>query len=1443
MKALTKKTKTMLLVATVAAVLLMLLLVLFLPELVQPALWTLLILGLGFFLLEWYFRRKKRVKQQNFDEKVAAKEGIEDRKREWAGWIEELERQGIDRYELPFYLVVGEPQSGKSVLLQNSDLYFPFGQERLSGVGGTRGCDWWFTDEAVILDIAGRLFTHEGGVADKLEWEAFLDQLNSFRPLCPANGVLLVIPCDALLEDSPEVCADKANKIQSALLTLTQKLQAQLPVYLVMTKGDRIFGFAESVHRLDGDDRHQMFGWSREADKVEQPFALDEAKAGFARLVDRARLLREKMIASARLPEALPEIDRLYAFPDELAGLYGSLEIYLKRIFTQSTLVDRTAFRGIYLCSGLQTGAPVARVCADLLGDDRESDARALESLFSHQRAYFIKELVRNRVFVERGLVRPTEGRVLAARRNAMLGYGAAAALALVAVIGSAVHLLRDRDSDVETKFRAAVAAGESAVRRTEVRGLLLDLDAIDAAVQADLGLMHEVFKSTREGFEGLYAKVCDRALLPALRRGLEEKISARAATEPVSYDQFVELLQAATWLFDTEGIDFSRREALDLAKKWLAADYVIRVTDDRGGQADFTVADALAKRRATGKPIARIGERTRLDPLARRLLEMLNRSIDPATPWMARGHFGYITAWRGAQDALKRLRQASERQGDDLLQLCDVFANAVRTLDEIAKGPKLAEGFVTNAAFVAERAELFGTWALLSQFVDPTRGDAKWTQLTEIDVFARPIFDAHQSQAQLPKVNLFNGVLGRLSNQYQQDLMGTMLAKVPVPPSEIGNWLNDGNGELAACVAAPKSNWTLRSIEGVLATNHRLGSVYISKVKVMAQQLPSRLPDWAAARTDYYRDVQAPAAGELDQRLLGALATIRVELNRFGLAESAAALHVAKLLEEHLRTIEVSWTTRTDWGVAVDWTIPTALLRLAQDPAIGAAVSGLADQLCWHYLGQHETRLLAGWSGHPQRTDQTLAIIASLNEHLDKLKTLETVVNAEQPAPLSNPDHQRWLEQVDEFVADRLQVHLQALESYWRPQTDGWLDLRTTVESVKEALAAQTVRKKIADGRRSVDAPAADAPELRASQPISVTTSLPQVAKALAALRAFTMPSETDVRKHAIATQLLTVCGQIDQQLTAASSRELAATALALVPLPAGAPELSTVEHYLRPLHQVLRERLVAEVRSRYVRKLAEVVNTRGPTLMDALYAAGATQINAVDDQEVIRRLGQLLDPEGQFDVLRREFGMEAKPDAAHLRPSANFTPQSTVEAGWWQFEGFLVALQPILTTGGVKIGDAAFRVRFELPARAGGVWDIDELRKQFCYYAASSSGKGSPGFVSYSDRWGTLDQPLEWAFATNKRPLLWFVWTHKLRTQAFRWPGDKQDGDLSFELTGSLAPLLLAWSGSADAGWWNVQLEPAGTTEKAKLRLGFQALDGADLTVPKRPSRPTPF
>src|ERR1700683_4427046 len=89
-------------------------------------------------------------------------------------------------YEQPWYVIIGPPGAGKTTALLNAGLRFPLasemGQTAVAGVGGTRLCEWWFTDDAVLIDTAGRYTTQDSdATADKQSWFAFLDLLKENR--------------------------------------------------------------------------------------------------------------------------------------------------------------------------------------------------------------------------------------------------------------------------------------------------------------------------------------------------------------------------------------------------------------------------------------------------------------------------------------------------------------------------------------------------------------------------------------------------------------------------------------------------------------------------------------------------------------------------------------------------------------------------------------------------------------------------------------------------------------------------------------------------------------------------------------------------------------------------------------------------------------------------------------------------------------------------------------------------------------------------------------------------------------------------------------------------------------------------------------------------------------------------------------------------------------
>ena len=59
-------------------------------------------------------------------------------------------------YDLPWYVIIGPPGAGKTTALVNSGLKFPLARgstpAAVAGSGGTRYCDWWFAEDAVLID-------------------------------------------------------------------------------------------------------------------------------------------------------------------------------------------------------------------------------------------------------------------------------------------------------------------------------------------------------------------------------------------------------------------------------------------------------------------------------------------------------------------------------------------------------------------------------------------------------------------------------------------------------------------------------------------------------------------------------------------------------------------------------------------------------------------------------------------------------------------------------------------------------------------------------------------------------------------------------------------------------------------------------------------------------------------------------------------------------------------------------------------------------------------------------------------------------------------------------------------------------------------------------------------------------------------------------------------
>ena len=104
------------------------------------------------------------------------------------------------------------------------------------------------------------------------EWKEFLKLLRKNRPNCPINGLLLVIPADSLIKDSPKDIEKRAGWVARQLDGIQRELDIRFPVYVVISKCDLLNGFREFFAEVDAPDvQRQILGWSN-PNPLDTPF-------------------------------------------------------------------------------------------------------------------------------------------------------------------------------------------------------------------------------------------------------------------------------------------------------------------------------------------------------------------------------------------------------------------------------------------------------------------------------------------------------------------------------------------------------------------------------------------------------------------------------------------------------------------------------------------------------------------------------------------------------------------------------------------------------------------------------------------------------------------------------------------------------------------------------------------------------------------------------------------------------------------------------------------------------------------------------------------------------------------------------------------------------------------------------------------------------------------
>ncbi|MDN5788779.1 MAG: type VI secretion system membrane subunit TssM, partial [Pseudorhodobacter sp.] len=461
-------------------------------------------------------------------------------------------------YELPWYVMIGPPGAGKTTAIVNSGLKFPLAEEMgtgsIGGVGGTRNCDWWFTDSAVLIDTAGRYTTQESdSEGDNAGWLGFLNLLKKHRKRQPINGALIAISLSDLSMQDEVTQASHAKAIRRRLHELREKLGVRFPVYVLFTKGDLIAGFAEFFDNLGKDAREQVWGFTFPIDKNAKKAAsaiemFDDEFSG---------LLTQLNTQSLERMQAETDHQRrslIAGFPGQVASVRQVARDFLSEVFLENKFEHRHMLRGVYFTSGTQEGTPIDRLMmgmARTFGIGRQ----AIGSGKGTGRSYFLTRLFESVVFREAGLV-SADDRV--ERRYRWIRRGAIAATILVAAGAGALWtrsylanqaMIADATERLNAFQAAAAEIPSNPIADSDLPSvvpalnILYDMpindargpDAVIAPPEAGYGLYQGKVLSDQTAQS--YRSALNQHLLPRLLLRLEDQIQGNMNNADVLYE------------------------------------------------------------------------------------------------------------------------------------------------------------------------------------------------------------------------------------------------------------------------------------------------------------------------------------------------------------------------------------------------------------------------------------------------------------------------------------------------------------------------------------------------------------------------------------------------------------------------------------------------------------------------------------------------------------------------------------------------------------------------------------------------------------------------------------------------------------------------------------------------------------------------------------------
>jgi hypothetical protein len=442
-----------------------------------------------------------------------------------------LGTHGIDA--MPWILVLGEPGAGKTAAVRESGLELPAEYARRIGAGPTQECDWWLTNQAIVLDLAGRFLQSEDDET-RGSWSSLLRGLRRQRPECGLSGLVFAVSVTSLLGKSAAELEELALALRRRINEATDALGVDLPVYVMVTQCDRLEGFVETAGLLPPGQLGESLGWTndRRIAPDTEKLALDGLDAMLVRLEG---MLCELVL---RDPDRVRR-RRIFTFPQELDSAVHAVASLVGRAFAASSYAEAPFLRGIYFTSAQREGATISPLLHRLGWDSMRNSVDGSMAAGGT----FLRDVFREIIIGDQNLALPISRYGPRTRRIAHLGAGFCFALLagwwLIAFTGNLIGIRGLKNE------AASVRAGASSLSVLEaLRSEIAEQDAgISVLRRGGLGgSIETALERARTTFAWAFGNefaAPTKLKLKGVVRGFDDR----------AFEALAQLAQDVTWL------------------------------------------------------------------------------------------------------------------------------------------------------------------------------------------------------------------------------------------------------------------------------------------------------------------------------------------------------------------------------------------------------------------------------------------------------------------------------------------------------------------------------------------------------------------------------------------------------------------------------------------------------------------------------------------------------------------------------------------------------------------------------------------------------------------------------------------------------------------------------------------------------------------------------